>query len=380
MQTTQFPLHAAYAALQAGQHTEAVQLFSLARQNAPADITAHIGLAFAFAGLGDMNNAESAIDQALSLDPRNIRSLIFKGDRRHANGESRKAASYYDAALRSASTVPQLPQDLATDLARVQAITETTMAEYESEILERLKSEGFERPEQSARFQKSLDILVGRRDIYLQEPTSYYFPDLPQIEFYERSKFDWVEAVESQTDAIRDGLMEEMSRSDRHFDAYVQGDDRPHTDPHNMIGNKDWTARYLWKEGHRLDEALSQHPAVQDAMEHAPLCDIPGATPSVLFSRLKPHSAIPPHNGMLNVRLICHLPLVIPGSGRLRVGSQDRSWKEGELLIFDDSINHEASNDAASDRVVLLFDVWRPELSQEEQALVRALLADFDSP
>ena len=174
--------------------------------------------------------------------------------------------------------------------------------------------------------------------------------------------------------------MEELSRSDRHFDAYVQGDDRPHTDPHNMIGNKDWTARYLWKEGHRLDEALSQHPAVQNAMELAPLCDIPGATPSVLFSRLKPHSAIPPHNGMLNVRLICHLPLVIPGAGRLRVGSQERSWKEGELLIFDDSINHEASNEAASDRVILLFDIWRPELSQEEQALVRALLADFDSP
>ena len=83
---------------------------------------------------------------------------------------------------------------------------------------------------------------------------------------------------------------------------------------------------------------------------------------------------------MLNVRLICHLPLVIPGAGRLRVGSQERSWKEGELLIFDDSINHEASNEAASDRVVLLFDIWRPELSQEEQALVRALLADFDSP
>lgn len=380
MQTTQSPLHAAYAALQTGRHEQAIQLFSQARQMAPSDITAHIGLAYAFAGLGDMENAERAIDQALSLDPRNIRSLIFKGDRRHAAGQSRNAATYYDAALRSAASVPQRPQDLANELARVQAITQTIMAQYEAEILERLKSEGFERPEQSARFKKSLDILVGRRSIYVQEPTSYYFPDLPQIEFYNRSRFDWVEAVESQTDAIRDSLLQELSVSDDAFDAYVQGDDRPHSDPHNMIGNKDWTARYLWKDGQRLDDALDRHPAVAEALGHAPLCDIPGATPSVLFSRLKPHSAIPPHNGLLNVRLICHLPLVIPGAGFLRVGSERRSWKEGELMIFDDSIDHEAANEANSDRVVLLFDIWRPELSQEEQALVRALLAEFDSP
>ena len=379
MQTTQSPLHAAYAALQSGRHQQAVQLFSQARQISPADITAHIGLAFAFAGLGDMQSAESAIDGALALDPRNIRSLVFKGDRRHEAGQSRKAATYYDAALRSAATVLQIPQDLSAELARVQARTRTIMAEYEADILRRLKSEGFERPELSPRFQKSLDILVGRRGIYLQEPTSYYYPDLPNIEFYDRAQFDWVEAVESQTDAIREGLKQELSVSDSQFDAYVQGDDRPHTDPHNMIGNKNWTARYLWKDGRKLDDALNQHPAVQTALEQAPLCNIPGATPSVLFSRLKPHSAIPPHNGLLNVRLICHLPLIVPGNGFLRVGSERRPWTEGKLMIFDDSIDHEAANQANSDRIVLLFDIWRPELSQEEQALIRSLLAEFDS-
>ena len=379
MQTSQSPLPAAFSALQAGRHSDAALLFKQAQPYEPANITLYIGLAYACAGMGDMAQAEHAIDQALRLDPRNIRSLIFKGDRRHADGEPRKAATYYDAALRSASTVPQIPQELSADLARIQSQTQQIMRTYEAEILERLKNQGFTRPERSARFQRSLDILVGKSSIYVQEPTAYYYPELPQIEFYDRRQFEWAEGVEAHTQAIRESLLQELSQSDGSFDAYVQGDDRPHADPHNMVGNTDWSARFLWKDGHRQEEALSQHPAVEQALSHAPVCDIPGATPSVLFSRLKPHAAIPPHNGLLNVRLICHLPLVIPGQGFLRVGSQTRSWTEGELLIFDDSIEHEAANQAEAERVILLFDIWRPELSKEEQDLVRALLSGFDS-
>jgi aspartate beta-hydroxylase len=379
MQTTQSPLNAAFAALQAGRHSEAVQLFRQAQPASPQNITLYIGLAYAFAGLGDMRQAEQAIDQALRLDPRNIRSLIFKGDRRAVAGETRKAASFYDAALRSASTVPQIPQDLTADLARIQSLTQSIMREYENEILQRLKDQGFSRPERSPRFQRSLDILVGKSNIYAQEPTAYYYPELPQIEFYERNQFDWAEAVEAHTEAIRGALLDELNQSEDLFGAYVQGDDRPHVDPHNMVGNTDWSARFFWKDGHRQEEALSRHSAVEQALSHAPLCDIPGATPSVLFSRLKPHAAIPPHNGLLNVRLICHLPLVIPGNGFLRVGSQKRSWTEGELLVFDDSIEHEAANQSDAERVILLFDIWRPELSKEEQDLIRALLSGFET-
>jgi len=45
-----------------------------------------------------------------------------------------------------------------------------------------------------------------------------------------------------------------------------------------------------------------------------------------------------------------------------------------ELVVFDDSIEHEAWNLSQELRVVLLFDVWRRELSAEERALVAALL------
>ena len=82
---------------------------------------------------------------------------------------------------------------------------------------------------------------------------------------------------------------------------------------------------------------------------------------------------------MINTRLICHLPLLIPGEGKLRVGNEARGWTEGQLLIFDDTIEHEAWNDADEDRVVLIFDVWRPELTATERDGVAAVFDAVDA-
>jgi aspartyl/asparaginyl beta-hydroxylase (cupin superfamily) len=47
--------------------------------------------------------------------------------------------------------------------------------------------------------------------------------------------------------------------------------------------------------------------------------------------------------------------------------------------VFDDSIEHEAWNSSNEPRVILIFDIWRPELSEEERGLVAALLEAVDS-
>jgi aspartate beta-hydroxylase len=97
-----------------------------------------------------------------------------------------------------------------------------------------------------------------------------------------------------------------------------------------------------------------------------------------LFSLLRPGVRIPPHHGFTNARLICHLPLIVPSDcGALRVGNESRPWREGELMLFDDSMEHEAWNNSGELRAVLLFDVWRPELSQMERGLVSTMLASI---
>jgi aspartyl/asparaginyl beta-hydroxylase (cupin superfamily) len=113
-------------------------------------------------------------------------------------------------------------------------------------------------------------------------------------------------------------------------------------------------------------------------LENVPLARFPNRSPSVLFSRLKPGARIPPHNGLANTRLICHLPLIVPPKCGFRVGNDVREWTEGKAWVFDDSINHEAWNGSDQTRVILLFDIQRPEMSEEENALVSALFAAVD--
>ena len=51
-----------------------------------------------------------------------------------------------------------------------------------------------------------------------------------------------------------------------------------------------------------------------------------------------------------------------------------RHWTPGELLIFDDTIEHAAWNDSDQLRVVLIFDIWHPMLSATERGLVKQTL------
>lgn len=378
MQLNASPAEAGFAALQAGRNGDAVQLLQQALAREPRQITLHLGLAHARLGLGDEAGAEAAIDAGLAVDSRNVRALLFKADRLNVRGKPTAAGPYYNAALRSAQTAAQIPSDLRPELARAAQELQTIADAHERDVLARLKAAGVEDPYQSPQFGASLGILFGKRAIHVQEPRAYYFPGLAQREFFERREFAWTEAIEARTEEIAADLNAEMGAEDR-FSAYVEGDDRPHADHHGMVGNTDWGALYLWRDGAAQADALGRHAAAADALGAAPLCDIPGASPSVLFSRLRAGAAIPPHNGLINVRLICHLPLITPGDGALRVGGETRAWTRGELLIFDDTIEHEAWNRSQQDRVVLLFDVWRPELSEEERAMVRALLAGFDT-
>jgi aspartyl/asparaginyl beta-hydroxylase (cupin superfamily) len=110
-------------------------------------------------------------------------------------------------------------------------------------------------------------------------------------------------------------------------------------------------------------------------MQILPFPDIPRAGPSIMFSLLKPGTRIPAHTGTHNTRLICHLPLIVPPDCGFRVGNETRQWEVGKLIIFDDTIEHEAWNDSAEERVVLIFEVWRPELSEQEKREVTALFA-----
>src|SRR3546814_10294056 len=94
---------------------------------------------------------------------------------------------------------------------------------------------------------------------------------------------------------------------------------------------------------------------------------------------LRPHTRIPPHTGVTNSRAIIHLPLIVPAECGFRVGGETREWVEGRPFAFDDTIEHEAWNDSPAMRAVLIFDVWNPHLTEEEQGIVADYCRMIDS-
>jgi hypothetical protein len=366
------------ASLQAGDAAAARRGFE--RLVAAGMVNAQIRLLLAAAcrAGGDRAAEEAALDALLAEDSRNLRALVMKGDCRVAAGDDRAAVSFYRSATRLAGQIGSLPPDLAAEVARADEAASRNDARYRGQLEAYLEAQGLGPGRQSARFRESLALMFGEKEIYFQKPSAYFFPGLPQAQFYERSDFPWAEAVEAAADDIGAELAALLA-ADAPFKPYLESrKDRPNYDFHGLLDNPDWSTLYLWENGGPVAANVERCPKTFAAVQRAPLCRITTRAPSILFSLLKGGARIAPHHGMINTRLICHLPLVVPPGCGFRVGNETRTWEPGKLLVFDDTIEHEAWNESSDDRIILIFDVWRPELSGEERRSVTAMFEAID--
>ncbi len=361
------------AALQAGRYADARDALEGALRAAPADDTTCLALAYACTHLGDHAAARAAVDAALQTDPRNLRALLLKGDLLWAAGDERAAAAFFRAALSVAPAADAMPPDLSQAVERARLALGRLAGSFEQSLLQHLRDSPTWAQARSSRFDQSLDLLLGKKQLYLQEPRLYCFPELPHKQFFEREAFPWMDALEAQTDAIRDELVAVLHQPGS-FAPYLESDEtRPALNQGGLLNNTDWSAYYLWRNGEPVAAHAAHCPRTLAALQDVPMPRIPGRSPNVLFSQLRPGAHIPPHHGFVNTRLIVHLPLVVPPGCHFRVGNETRSWAYGKAWAFDDTIEHEAWNTSDQTRVVLLFEVWRPELTPQERALVTTL-------
>lgn len=247
----------------------------------------------------------------------------------------------------------------------------------------RLAARGLPPGQWSPRLRRSIEIAVDRAGPDglggLQQPTAYFYPDLPQLQFYDPAQFAWPAPIEAAAPAIRAELAALMEQGSDEFRAYIHKDTGAEELRANqaLLGSQAWSVLSLCENGWLAPKLVERFPQTwESVLRHAPVPRIPGWGPTVLFSLLKAGAHIAPHSGMFNTRLICHLPLIVLPGCRFRVGNEVRDWQVGKLLIFDDTIEHEAWNDSGEDRVVLIFDIWRPELSEQERRELTLLFAD----
>ena len=368
---------AGFEALQRGDATTARSHFSRATTLGTAGADAWFGLSVAERQLHQAEAERAALERALQLEPRHVPALIRKGDLYTEHADPRAATPFYRAALKIAGGLRQLPPSWQTELERISALVDRSSRAFEQHLLEDLGRHGLGGPG-SHRFAHALDLLLGKRQVSFQQPQVFYFPDLPQVQFYEREEFPWVAELERDTVAIREELSGILAAADR-FAPYMQpSPDRPVFNTNGLLNDPAWSACHLIRSGEEVAANAAQCPVTMSALRRLPLCRIKGRTPTVLFSLLRPGAHIPPHHGFVNTRLICHLPLIVPAECALRVGNETRPWRAGQVVIFDDTIEHEAWNRSSELRVVLLFDIWRPELTATERSLVAAMLESID--
>jgi aspartyl/asparaginyl beta-hydroxylase (cupin superfamily) len=332
--------------------------------------------ALALRMLGRLGEAVEALDAALVLDPRSLIALLSKGALLERLGRGKEAVFFFKAATAVAPPPEALPPGLAAPLARareaVDSASESLAAHLRASVAElRSRFDG----ESLDRFDESLEIYAGRTRAFLQQPLLLHYPRLPAIPFHDRAAFPWLAELEAATEVIRAELIAVRERTLEGFVPYIA---YPPGIPVNQWGELNhslkWSTFFLWQNGERQDGACALCPRTAAILASLPMADLPGYAPTAMFSVLDAHTRIPPHTGSTNARLIVHLPLILPGPARFRVGNVTRPWRAGEAWVFDDTIEHEAWNDAAEPRTILIFDVWNPLLSAAERALVSAMM------
>ena len=357
---------------------DARSALELLAQIPPADATAETLLdkALAFRMLGDLAAAVEALDGALALAPRHFLALLSKGALLERLGQTKAAAVIYKNALTVAPPAGEIPGALAAPVQRARA----AVADHAAALADHLRAavaplRADASGEALGRFDESLAIYAGQTRAYVQEPLLLAYPRLPAIPFYERPLFPWLADLEAATPMLQAELAAVMEASADEFAPYIAF---PPGVPVNQWGelnhSRRWASYFLWRDGTRQEEACAACPETAALLESLPMTDQPGFAPTAMFSVLEPRTRIPAHTGSANTRLIVHLPLILPGPARFRVGNVTRPWRLGEAWVFDDTIEHEAWNDADAPRAILIFDIWNPLLTQAERRLISAMM------
>ena len=359
----------------------AAALFEAAAKLDPRAVPLWLNVAKAQRLLGDDAAERAALDRVLAIDALDLTALIRRAELLQRTGALDEATVAWSAVLGVAPPSGQRSPGLEALLGEAQAFVSARNAAFAAAIDTALAdAKGVMAAPARRRVDAAIEAATGRRRVYANVCAGLHFPFLPADEFFDRERFPWLAAFEAHTPAIRTELLALLDTGDDAIAPYVaMAEGAPTTIWSGLDRSLDWSAYYLWQYGQPVAAALQRCPATAAALREVPLADIPGRAPTAFFSILRPRTRIPPHTGVTNTRAIVHLPLIVPPGCGFRVGGETRAWVEGEALVFDDTIEHEAWNDSDAVRAVLIVDVWNPYIESAERSLLREFFAAADA-
>lgn len=170
--------------------------------------------------------------------------------------------------------------------------------------------------------------------------------------FIDNSAFDWVADMEGTWESVRDEL-EHVLEHPEDIPAFHQLS----PDQKRISKGDNWKTFPFWVFGKRLDDNCGVCPQTAALLEKLP------GLQNAWFSILAPRYHIPPHKGPTKAVVRVHLGLRVPKDHEqcwIRVDEERYAWREGEVVLFDDTFEHEVQNHTDELRAVLFVDVLRP--------------------
>ncbi len=358
-----------------GAAEQAHALFVRATTGDPRHPTLWANLASSLKALGRREEENDALEKALELEPRHVSALLQRAQFLETSGDARNAARVYGQALQCIPPDVEPPAAVSAALNHAKAQVAADRAELCVALEQSLAAVRTRHEvERQPRVEKCIDVVIHSRKVFHSQPTWMYFPELPAIEFFDRSYFPWMQTLEAQWERIRDELLQVLMTDQEGLQPYI---DFPLSAPldqwRSLNKSRSWSAYFLWNQGKAVSDHLARCPTTAAALDLPGRPQIEARAPTAFFSLLDPKTRIPPHTGVTNTRLTVHLPLIVPGRCGLRVGATTREWVPGQAWVFDDTIEHEAWNESDAPRAVLIFDVWNPLLSESERDAVKTV-------
>jgi aspartyl/asparaginyl beta-hydroxylase (cupin superfamily) len=357
----------------AGDPQSARLLLEKATAAAPQHLPLWLTLAAVLRSLTLYAEELTALDRALALQPTHLVALLQKGAVLDLMQRPRAAAAVYGNALQTLHPGMRVPAAIDAHLAHARQRVSDNAANLAAVLNSRLQGVAPQaKATELGRFDRCIDLILGRRRIYAPQPTYMLFPFLVNHEFHPREQFPWLASLEAATAAIREELLAVLNGDGAGIQPYIAYEAGvPLNQWRELNHSRRWGAYFLWNEGTLQGSHAALCPRAVEALAKTPQVDIPGRGPTAFFSLLDARTHIPPHTGVTNTRLTVHLPLIVPPGCRFRVGGEIREWQTGTAWVFDDTIEHEAWNDSDAPRAILIFDIWNPQLTEVERDLVR---------
>ncbi len=376
-------------AVDRGDIETAQQQLSSALKFVPQDAALLLAHAQVLAQLGDFAAATVTLESLLAREPQHHLAWLALGNVREVAGDNHGALRAWYQAVSRAQQAGLWLDNSSTDASIVSTVKRCmdrlNKGRRESLFQSFDSVRGAHGPRAVARVERALTGYLGEADATppdsRQRPKFFYFPDLPAGPYHDPLLQPWAPTLRDAWTELRDEALTLLAE-DRDFVSFLGL--KPGQSTAGYVGganaNASWDAYFFYRHGQRFEEHHQRCTKTSAVLESVELCRINRQAPEACFSLLRPQSTIVAHYGVTNTRLVMHLPLIVPPGCALNiVGAGEHHWKPGELMMFDDTFQHEAWNPSDAPRLILLMDCWNPHLTEPEKAAVKLLVEAIDS-